>query len=324
MKYSLISKYRDELMGIAILNVLVLHFLSWTKFSYPIWVHSVFSYFGSLIFTEGFLFLSGFGLFYSLNKKNNLKSFYIKRFQRLLVPYWIMVFPFFLAWCIFGKFDVGELFLRLTTLQFWFHGNFSGMWYISVSLVLYLMTPLICKVIKSGVGIIILLMITYILLWLLYSFAKDYYNITLIGLTKIQFFFLGMWVGKESFNDKQIYWLWLWLIIALWFISKTFISCSWIYPAQDLYRIMGIIICCLILSMLNSLYFIHSFLKWFGKYTLEIYILHLMFFEVFENIIPNIYIHVAIAIGCAMSLCMPIHNLCTIMLNKHDLLKKIT
>ena len=50
-------------MGIAVLNVIILHSLSWTGLQSPKWIVSILGGFGRLVFTEGFLFLSGFGLY---------------------------------------------------------------------------------------------------------------------------------------------------------------------------------------------------------------------------------------------------------------------
>ena len=114
MKYSLFAKYRSELMGIAILNVLVLHSLSWIQPKPSIFV-SAFNAFGHLIFTEGFLFLSGFGLYYSLNRNNDINAFYKKRVQRLIIPYWAMTMPFFITYLVMGSYGWGTLLSMETT-----------------------------------------------------------------------------------------------------------------------------------------------------------------------------------------------------------------
>lgn len=152
ISYSLLGKYRAELMGIAMLNVMVLHSLSWTGFSSPGWAAAVLNTFGRLLFTEGFLFLSGFGLYYSLHKNYDIRKFFAKRVQRLLIPYWVMSLPFFVAWVIAGRFGIGGLLMRLSTLEFWFHGNYAGMWYISLSVLLCICILLIFKQIQHVLG----------------------------------------------------------------------------------------------------------------------------------------------------------------------------
>lgn len=142
--FCLISKYRTELMGIAMLNVLTLHFLSWSQLLSPKWLVFILDNSGRLLFTEGFLFLSGFGLFYSFSKNGALTDFYHKRINRLLLPYIIISLPFFLRGLFLGRFGIDILLLKLSTLYFWIYGN-DGMWYISLSVLLYALFPIIYK-----------------------------------------------------------------------------------------------------------------------------------------------------------------------------------
>lgn len=69
-KYSveLFSKYRNELMGIAIIGVLVVHVLSFGKIEASNLGVTIIFFISRLAFTQGFLFLSGFGLYYSFKK----------------------------------------------------------------------------------------------------------------------------------------------------------------------------------------------------------------------------------------------------------------
>ena len=61
--YSQISKYRDVLMGIGILGVMLSHYFRWSGLEGGP-VALAFKPFIGLVYTEGFLFLSGFGLYY--------------------------------------------------------------------------------------------------------------------------------------------------------------------------------------------------------------------------------------------------------------------
>ena len=97
-----ISYYRTEIMGYAILGVMLAHC-----------------------------------------KNSNIKDFFKKRAIRLLIPYVLISLPFF----VFTDVIIGKGFFpfleHITTISFWIHGNYSGMWYISLSVVLYLLYPLI-------------------------------------------------------------------------------------------------------------------------------------------------------------------------------------
>ena len=88
----LFSKYRSVLMGIGAIGVVLGHNLRWcdwpTVLSLPARVIS------AMVFTEGFLFLSGFGLFFSFDKDNDVKSFLAKRVNRLYLPFLLILLPF--------------------------------------------------------------------------------------------------------------------------------------------------------------------------------------------------------------------------------------
>ena len=128
-------------MGIAILGVCLLHGFSWANISETAIGHLI-RPFAKIAFTDGFLFLSGFGLYYSFTKNGDLRKFYIKRVNRVLLPYMIMGLPFFLLSLITGCISVPTFLLKITSLCFWFLGN-DGMWYISMSVALYFLFPVV-------------------------------------------------------------------------------------------------------------------------------------------------------------------------------------
>lgn len=141
--FAIFSKYRGELMGIAILGVCLLHAFKWAGIEESAIAHAV-GPFARIAFTDGFLFLSGFGLYYSFSKNSDLRRFYIKRVNRVLLPYMIMGLPFFLIGLATGGMSLSAFLLKLTSLYFWFFGN-DGMWYISMSMALYLLFPFAYK-----------------------------------------------------------------------------------------------------------------------------------------------------------------------------------
>lgn len=86
--WSLISKYRSSLMGLGIIGVMLAHFLIWVEAKGVI-VYALKPFIG-LVFTEGFLLLSGLGLYYSFRKDSRLGLYYKKRIYRLLLPFLII------------------------------------------------------------------------------------------------------------------------------------------------------------------------------------------------------------------------------------------
>lgn len=93
MDLSLISKYRNELFGLSIISIIIYHFCEDYFYAYQAgevaknililgYYHGI-----SSVGVEIFLLLSGFGLYYSFSKDDDLRTFYLKRAKKLLIPY---------------------------------------------------------------------------------------------------------------------------------------------------------------------------------------------------------------------------------------------
>lgn len=86
---SLISKYRNELYGIAILlimffhftDVYVQHFGSFGSDSFKVILISLYDRYVSSIGVELFVFLSGMSMYYSYTRQPETRSFYAKRYK---------------------------------------------------------------------------------------------------------------------------------------------------------------------------------------------------------------------------------------------------
>ena len=89
-----ISVFRSELMGVCILGVLFNHFIGLAGIQGPSVI--IFCVLWHMVYTQGFLFLSGFGTFYSFNREHDILKFYKKRLSRLIIPFMLMSSPFFI------------------------------------------------------------------------------------------------------------------------------------------------------------------------------------------------------------------------------------
>ena len=293
------------------LNVMVLHFISYTGFSHPGWVASMLNFFGRILFTEIFLFLSGFGLYYSFHKNNDIGSFYHKRVDRLVIPYWIMTLPFFVGWYISGEIEAVGVLTRLSTLEFWLNGYNTGRWYESVTVFLYLWFPLIYKCLQKRGGVIMMLMMIILVITALYYCSPDYYKKTSIGIVKIPFFILGAWVGKQSLEEGKMNVLYIGIIIIALILLYLHPICPWLNVREGVLRLVGLFFSCVLLFYTEKIVVFHRVLQWIGQYTLELYILHTIFFTALPNDFANGYVKAIIAIGGAFILCVPIHRICT-------------
>ena len=98
----ILSKYRVELMGLAAISIIICHAVG-NNVMMPNSLRWVCGFGQNGV--DVFLFLSGFGMWYSLenmskNNELNVLMWYRKRFIRLLVPYLIISVPYYLLFCL--------------------------------------------------------------------------------------------------------------------------------------------------------------------------------------------------------------------------------
>lgn len=273
-----------------------------------------------LVYTEGFLFLSGFGCFYSLVKNSENSVFYKKRFLRLYFPYFIITLPFFIAFLIFQKETILTFIGKISTLYFWFEGNFYGMWYIAISILLYALVPLVFRFVyhkeqnKFFIGrFLVFLLIAICIPLLLFLLRPEYSKVIGIGINRMWMFFLGLGMAYLSWTNRKIIWYKV-IIIALVLACSVYILEH--YKQNDfigvlylcIQRIIYIPALCIVFSILPPplLRPISATLKWFGRYTLELYILHLFIFSLVNIWLPA---STSIWVSCvsACLLCRYIH-----------------
>ena len=135
MNLSLLSKYRTELMGFAIICVYLFHMSDLKD------MNIIFRY--GYMGVDIFILLSGIGLVYSWEKNSNIKNFYIKRFSRIFPAYFIVAVIYLVYKAIFETKEgiKGSIYL-LTGLNFWKYGD-RIFWYIPSIMALYIIFPLI-------------------------------------------------------------------------------------------------------------------------------------------------------------------------------------
>lgn len=90
-----VSKYRNELFGLSIFSIMIFQYFEGVAgegYANQA-LKQIAKVFNGAIGSVGvdiFLFLSRFGIWYSLSKHPGLFDFYAKRIRRVLIPYFIM------------------------------------------------------------------------------------------------------------------------------------------------------------------------------------------------------------------------------------------
>lgn len=325
-----ISTYRQTLMGIGIIGVLTSHWFGFQSIKTGE-MYLLSTLIVKLVFTEGFLFLSGFGLYYSFSKQPNRNRFYQKRIYRLYVPFLLLSFPLYLCFLYTRDgYSFFDFITQLTTMYFWINGNYGGMWYIALSLLLYFLFPIIYDFLflsnlRGNIfKLVSLLFVLFFLIYTIKRFDIIYYEKISIGIDKIIFFILGIFWGYEVKTVKlatKKYFI-LFLSIFLIYIFLTIIRILLPNLKSDIVMTMCAIsqkLCfmpmvCMCFNKFKEQYIIkkiYLLLNWFGKYSLELYILHMHFFEFFQfGYLYNVPLpyQATTAILFALVLCVPVNR----------------
>lgn len=156
----LISKYRSELMGIAIIMVMCYHLFTGMQLSLIPYISSI-GYFG----VDIFLFLSGFGLCFGFHKYHSVLQFYKVRFCRIWPTYIFVI----LLTTLFNDDSLVDCFIKSLGIGFFLPvcGMSSFDWYIPTLYLLYFAFPLCYMLINkrspiSGGGVLVLSMLPFL------------------------------------------------------------------------------------------------------------------------------------------------------------------
>ncbi len=290
-----ISKYRNELFGLSILSIMLFHFSedyagafargivgligSSLKSTLVLGYYNIFGSIG----VEVFIFLSGMGLYYSFTKNPRIGAFYGRRFKRILIPYLIVAVPFWLIKDLyFGHTGIVTL---LQDLTFWslFSRGVRTIWFIGLMLGLYLVFPLIYKMLDSRrfrmLNFVILIAVTYCGPVLLYFAAPALVANSAIALTRIPLFVIGCWMGRYIKEGRSLSLPVISILTGAAFAMKIAVTLLDVPSAlvryvNGMYALGLIVVLTVLLHLIRGSNVFNSVLRWFGKYSLEIYLTH--------------------------------------------------
>lgn len=279
MSMELISKYRAQLMGVAILLVALFHCS----------VAYINDGFGFLRFlgdmgVDIFFLVSGVGMYYALVKKPSLREFYIKRLSRIVPPWFCMNLVVF-----FWDNKIAEInwitFLKCATgLSFWLDGNLYY-WYIPAALVFYFVSPFFMRIYEKNKMKAYITMggIWAVLLGLcLLNHVTRFY----VFLFRFPVFFIGIWLGDLAYHKKKIpkgslvlsvFGFLLGLMaeyVILQNLGKPFMHYEYKYIV---YFIIAVPLCILLSMLFDKISYRFPVLQFLGGITLEIYLIHEFF-----------------------------------------------
>lgn len=294
-----LSKHRSAIMGFAILWIMLFHLRVPTDIDIIDFFRSV-GYGG----VDIFLFLSGFGLYYSLSRKNfDLKKYYKSRFFRILPEFWVVIGVVFLAQMDFSTRAIYQLICKATTLGYWI-GYRDESWFISCIVFLYAIFPVYFKLFKKYgfkasfyfIGAGLSLMLIYALTCILCYNNKNYGGFIILTYARIPIFFIGTIFGhwaKDGCNirlTKKLKTIGLtaaFIATIILFVFQTYFfyalqTCSLAYLP---YIIITPVLCLLLAKFFDKYKTIDKIFTIFGLMSLELYLCHIFIYKLFFDFI---------------------------------------
>ena len=266
-----ISTYRAELMGWSILWIMMLHF-TFTQIQ-PLGFIAQYGFAG----VDVFMLVSGFGLYHSLEKNDNILYFYGKRLLRIFPTYYLI--GIFHSLLISHDSFLTYLY-RYTTLGFWTNGIYWG-WYIPSLIVLYLFAPIFKKMFTGNLFPVLgtFMACCWILAYILIDREDIIDRSHFFLLYRIPAFIFGMvcayWVKKRASPRYFLYILLAGIpLFAILFphhhqvYNYKYFSLAFLLPFFTL----------VFLLISKHIIFINPIISVIGKASLEIYLIQGLFF----------------------------------------------
>ena len=292
-RWGLMSKYRGELFGFSILWIMFFHSGPFRGISHnPALLHFL-PYKGWIrigsVGVDSFLFLSGMGLYYAMERHPTLPQFYGKRLKRILIPYLIIGTPYWLFRDVAIKNAPELLPFDISLCSFYSQGN-ATFWYIGLILPLYLLAPFFLWLFRTRARKFFLYF--WFFFWIVIDvsvalhFPEKYVQIGR-ALTRVFIFILGCYFGPIIRENRPMNRRWLPLSILViasrglvFYLSNTYVAepMNWICN-RLWYNAAGLSICVLIsllLELRQSMAW-NRFLAFLGSISLELYLSHIAF-----------------------------------------------
>lgn len=301
----LFNKYRKQLMGFAIVWVMIFHCYSKHISSMGIPVLSFISIQGNLG-VEIFLFLSGIGMYFSMSKNSDIIPFYWRRIKRVVIPWLIISCPYWILKSIIVDHDGVMVFLEnWSGISLWTKG-ITTVWYVSLIIVLYLIYPFLYRLQKKTPLLVIFLMAAVAVAnVIMVKCCPDFYEAREKAFSRILIFLVGSLIGELLRNkdtdrrNKFVFLGYAAIMLAAYIMGL--LICDYgidIMPlsvGKMLARFGGqgaalavIMLLCLLFEKL-SLKKLKSGLAFLGGITLEIYLIHVFLTNIISrtNFVDN-------------------------------------
>lgn len=284
MNYRMLSKYRTELMGVAMLWVMFFHASDLDMGHEALeWVRA--AGFGGV---DIFILLSAMGLAVSLSKKEvDYSSFMARRAERILPAYYTVVIPYTLFLIIYRGVFWSSLVWNTTLLYYWMRSSGAFNWYVAGIMTFYAVTPFCFRKLRDardreklvGIGVVVSLLVCQL-------FVQEGYWYVMDVAYRVPVFFLGLLLGFYVKDGRAIgkkdaaFWL-CWLGLGGVYLAARAVGPEpLILPFCHLFLFTTVPMCfglCFLFDRL-PLGWVRKFLRLVGENSLEIYLFNVSVF----------------------------------------------
>lgn len=150
----------------------------------------------------------------------------------------------------------------------------------------------------------------------------EYWQTTGIWLAQTPAFLIGGYIMSRIIKGVKLNWVAIAIIFILTVCMVVMASYFkfGIPFSRIAVRFCGLVVLCCLMNVLSSYQYdwVLRPLKWFGKYSLEIYVLHLLLYQPFKNLGYNSLYLIIMSIGLAVLLCRPVHIITEKIRNKWE------
>lgn len=298
-----ISRFRTECMGVACIWVLAVHALDFGV-HLPSWLWVVEKLMGyGQVGVNMFFFLSGVGVYFSLNKRDSAGVFCINRCKRVLVPWLLISFPCLLVLQIMdGCFRPLWFILDLTTLSYWLTPQ-RVTWFVPVILLYYVLIFFYHKLVRKTKRLGAVTLFSMILCSVIYVVLRDASSsiLSCLGsaLSRMPVFLGGFWFGEQIQEEKKVNILWIVLMVISVPIRSLFhLEAKHLIVILTL-ELWGVAACFIVARALEvGCRVFHGPLSFLGSCSLEIYLLNVYFASIMQNLMKQFQLRNKVGMYC--------------------------
>lgn len=227
--FKLISKHRKSIMGLAAIFILIFH--GWNiRFSNVFILGNIegflktYGYLG----VDIFLFLSGYGLYYSM-ENGKLSTYYAHRITKLFPPAIVI----YAAMAIVGKRGLEFFVKAVTGIGFYTESIYYCLWFIPAIITIALLYPFYHYIMKAFKDDVLFTMFALTVWFILTMALKDVMRGDLYGFTdRLPIFMTGVLFASISRQKKVHFNIKTWIFILL--LCVTGIYCNHLYTDEGI------------------------------------------------------------------------------------------